>query len=63
MQERLVRFPEVRHRTGLSRTTVWRLIQKNEFPCPRRIAKSAVAWLESEVDSWIQERAHSEELK
>ena len=63
MEERFVRFKELRLRVGLSRSTIWRLVQTDQFPRPRRIAKSATGWLASEVDSWIQERAHSEELK
>lgn len=29
---RLLRFPDVRQRTGLSRSTVWRLERRGEFP-------------------------------
>jgi len=51
---RLLRFPEVRARTGLSRSTIWRLQQRGKFPKHRQISSNAVAWLEHEVDGWIR---------
>ena len=40
---RFLRFPAVRARTGLSRTTIWRLERQGDFPCHRRISRNAVA--------------------
>ena len=54
--ERLIRRREVLHRTGFSNTTLWRKYTAGEFPKPRQIGPNSVAWLESEVDSWIDER-------
>jgi prophage regulatory protein len=56
LSTRLLRFPEVRMRTGLSRSTIWRLERRGEFPQHRRISTNAVAWLEYEVVNWIQSR-------
>jgi prophage regulatory protein len=53
---RFIRFPSVHDRTGLSRSTVWRLERKNAFPKHRRISPNAVAWLEQEIEEWIQTR-------
>ena len=50
---RLLRFPAVRERTGLSRSTIWRLEQRSAFPRHRRISANAVAWVEEEVMRWI----------
>ena len=49
----LLRFPTVRERTGLSRSTIWRLERQGEFPKHRRTSANAVAWVEAEVLSWI----------
>lgn len=57
MQERFIRRKEVQHRTGLSNTTIWRKYRAGEFPQPRQLGPNSVAWLESEVDAWINERA------
>jgi prophage regulatory protein len=53
---RLLRFPVVRERTGLSRSTIWRLERRGEFPRHRRISANAIAWVEAEIAEWIRER-------
>ena len=53
---KLLRFPAVRERTGLSRSTIWRLEREGEFPRHRRISSNAVAWVEDEVLSWIHSK-------
>jgi prophage regulatory protein len=51
---RLLRFPAVRERTGLSRSTIWRLERRGIFPRHRQISLNAVAWSEKEIVDWIQ---------
>ncbi len=53
---KLLRFPVVRERTGLSRSTIWRLERRGEFPKHHRIAPNVVAWVEEDVSAWIQLR-------
>lgn len=53
---RLLRANEVQHRTGLSRTTIWRLERKGEFPSRRRLGPNSVGWLKEEVETWIKSR-------
>jgi prophage regulatory protein len=53
---RFLRFPAVRARTGLSRTTIWRLERQGDFPRHRRISRNAVAWAEHEVADWIRSK-------
>ena len=53
---RLLRFPAVLARTGLSRSTVWRLERRGAFPRHRRISPNAVAWLEQDIDEWIRSK-------
>lgn len=57
---RLVRFPVVRHRTGLSRSTIWRLERQGAFPKHRQISANVVAWVEHEITAWI--RAKTEDI-
>lgn len=54
---RFLRFPSVRARTGLSRSTIWRLERRGEFPRHRRISTNAVGWIEAEISNWIRQRA------
>ncbi|MBX9829547.1 MAG: AlpA family transcriptional regulator [Xanthobacteraceae bacterium] len=53
---RLLRLPEVLHRTGLSRSTVYRRMELGQFPKPYPLGGRIVAWAESEIDGWIAER-------
>lgn len=53
---RILRLAEVCRRTGLSRTTIWRLVKRGEFPRPRHLTKSAVGWLERELNDWVESR-------
>lgn len=55
--ERFLREPEIKALTGLSRTTIWRMERRGEFPRRRKISTNAVAWLESEIDAWMADRA------
>jgi prophage regulatory protein len=53
---KLLRFPAVRERTGLSRSTIWRLERRGEFPKHHRISPNVVAWVEEDVAEWIERR-------
>ncbi|TON09186.1 DNA-binding protein [Vibrio parahaemolyticus] len=53
---RLIRFPEVLAMTGLSRSSMYRFIEANQFPAQVKLGGRAVAWVESEVQEWIQQR-------
>jgi prophage regulatory protein len=51
---RILRFPEVVSRTGLSRSTVYGRIRAGDFPLPVPLGEGrAVGFLEREVNSWI----------
>jgi prophage regulatory protein len=52
-----IRFKELRRLIPLGRTTIWLMMREGRFPQSRRIGKVAMAWLESEVEDWIKERA------
>jgi prophage regulatory protein len=54
---RYIRFKELRSLIPLGRTTIWRMMRDGRFPQSRRIGKMATAWLESEVEEWIRQRA------
>lgn len=52
----LVRMPEVMRLTGLSRSTIYRMVNRGEFPAPVEDGQRAVAWRKREVVDWIEER-------
>ena len=53
---RFLRRRSVEDRTGLSRSTIYLFVQNGTFPRPVRIGGRAVAWLESDIDAWIEAR-------
>lgn len=52
----ILRLPAVRQRVGLSKSTIHAKIAAGEFPPPIRLSTRAVAWIEAEVDAWIEQR-------
>jgi prophage regulatory protein len=56
MARRLIRLKEVIARTGLRRTAIYERRIAGEFPQPIPLAKNSVAWVEDEVDAWIEAR-------
>lgn len=51
----LLRRREVEARTGLSRSTIYQKVAQGEFPAPVSIGGRSVAWVEQEVDTWIDQ--------
>lgn len=56
MTLRLLSIDQVLDKVPVSRQQIYALVAKREFPKQKRIGKNRVAWLESEVDTWIKER-------
>lgn len=54
INQSLIRLPEVLKRTGFGKAWIYRLISEGRFPAPVKIGARAVAFVESEVDEWIQ---------
>lgn len=55
MSMKLIRIKGVMDRTGLARSTVYKYISEERFPKPIKLGARAVAWVESEVEAWIQD--------
>ncbi|MEH0691015.1 AlpA family transcriptional regulator [Vibrio cholerae] len=53
---RLIRLNEVLAMTGLSKSGVYRSIEKRQFPKQVSLGDRAVAWVESEVQAWVIDR-------
>jgi prophage regulatory protein len=52
----LIRFPEVRRRAGLCRSSIYQRAKDGSFPAPVSLGGRAVAWIASEIDDWIASR-------
>ncbi len=56
MTNSILRLPAVKTRTGLSRSTIYLRISKNEFPAPISLGGRAVGWVESDINNWLTEK-------
>jgi len=56
MSKSLIRLTEVLCRTGYSKASIYRLIRQGRFPVQVKIGPRSVAFIESEVDEWINQR-------
>ncbi len=54
--DRLLRWQELKKWIPLSRSNVYRMMDEGTFPRPINLGARSVAWFESDIDAWIQER-------
>jgi len=54
------RLPKVIHVTGLSRSTLNRLVASGEFPSPISLGSGrAVGWISAEVQQWLAKQVEA----
>lgn len=53
---RIIRLQDVKHSTGLGRSTIYKYISEGSFPKPVPLGDRAVGWVESEVMGWVMAR-------
>ncbi|MBK5142875.1 AlpA family transcriptional regulator [Budviciaceae bacterium BWR-B9] len=56
MPQTLIRLPEVQRRTGYSKAWIYRLISQKRFPQSVKIGTRSIAFIESEINEWINQR-------
>jgi prophage regulatory protein len=54
---------EVLERTSLSKSYVYRLMRAGTFPRPVTLGPARVAWLEAEVNRWLNARVRERDGK
>jgi prophage regulatory protein len=59
---RLIRLPEVQHRVGLGRSTIYRWMAEGKFPKPVQLGGYAVAWADADIDEWIRIRVSDDAI-
>lgn len=62
-KDRFLRLAEVKQRTGLSRSTIYLNISKGTFPKNVNLGSRAVAWLESEIEAWMETLVEQRPIK
>lgn len=48
-----LRLPQVQSRTGLSKTHLYRLIKRGDFPAASKLSERVRAWDEAAIDAWL----------
>lgn len=54
MHKQIYRFPEVMKLTGLSRSSIYLAVSKEEFPKPIKIGRRAVGWPNDVIEKWVK---------
>jgi len=52
-KDNLLRLGDVKERTCLSRTTIYRRVAAGTFPKPTPISAGLVAWYQGDIDAWV----------
>lgn len=55
----LLNRQKVQDKTTLSRSSIYAMIAKGQFPAPVKLTGRRVAWPETSVNDWIQSRIES----
>ncbi len=56
MTHTILRLPNVKTSTGLSRSTIYLRISQGTFPKPVKLGGRAVGWVQTEVQEWLQQQ-------
>jgi len=56
MMNKCLRLSVVKELTGLSRSSIYLRISEQRFPKPINLGGRAVAWLERDIDTWIEQQ-------
>jgi prophage regulatory protein len=55
----ILRLPQVKGRTGLSRSSIYAGAKAGTFPTPIKLSERAVGWTATSIDAWVQARVHA----
>ena len=59
LQHKLLRLPEVKATTGLSKSSIYARISEGTFPKQIPLGPRLVLWVESDIQNWISEQVSS----
>jgi prophage regulatory protein len=55
----ILRLASVQENTGLSRSTIYRMMDAGQFPRPLRLGPGSVGWRTSAVVGWVDGLEHA----
>lgn len=53
---RIVRISELTEMLAISKTSLWRLRQSEDFPTPIQLGPRIIAWKISDIESWLENK-------
>jgi len=53
---RFLKLKEVIQMTGISKTTIYRLMETSSFPAQYQITENMVRWKEGDISEWMQQK-------
>ncbi len=56
IMQKIYRLKNVIEVTGMSRSTIYRLMDQDKFPKPIKLSQRIIGFLEEDIDQWIQNR-------
>jgi len=56
LQHKLLRLPQVKSITGLSKSSIYARISEGTFPKQIPLGPRLVVWVESDIQKWITEQ-------
>tara|TARA_R110002049_G_scaffold87839_3_gene222378 strand:- start:701 stop:961 length:261 start_codon:yes stop_codon:yes gene_type:complete len=56
MTDKILRCQDVQEVTGLSRSTIYRMMNRDDFPKATKLGIRAIGWRQSAVADWIEAR-------
>ena len=56
LSQKLLRLPEVKATTGLSKSSIYARISEGAFPKQIPLGPRIVVWVESDIQDWIAEQ-------
>ena len=54
--KKFIVLPQVQEQVPYSASHIWRLERTGQFPKRIRLGKNRVAWLQSEVSAWVEDK-------
>lgn len=59
IEDRYIRIKELATMLGISRSTIYRLVQENKFPKQIKLTERTSVWRLSIINQWVKDREES----
>lgn len=53
---KIIRADELAQELGVSKTTLWRMQQRNELPRPLQLSRRLTGWRRSQIEKWLEDK-------